>query len=254
MDIELVVALISGVIAIAAAVLAIWGQLKAARFASELERLRLAEQRRFDKETTLARYREPLAHAAYDLQSRIYNILQRNFLQIYLTKGNDRERGYAINNTVFVLAQYFAWTEIVRSDIQFIDLGEDEPTRKLRSLQDTIYAVLQNDRLDRSLRVFAGEQRAIGERLITRNHERVDSMGYGAFLDQLPSGKDTLLDALRDDVVRLAENVEVARPRLAALQHALIDLLDFLDPKGIRFPQERRLKVPAKSGLHGEVN
>ena len=254
MDIDLVVALISGVIAIAAAVLAIWGQLRAARFASELERLRLAEQRRFDKETTVARYREPLAHAAYDLQSRIYNILQRNFLQIYLTKGDDRERGYAIDNTVFVLAQYFAWTEIVRSDIQFIDLGEDEPTRKLRSLQDTIYAVLQNDRLDRSLRVFAGEQRAIGERLITRNHERVDSMGYGAFLDQLPSGKDTLLDALRDDVLRLAQNVEVARPRLVALQHALIDLLDFLDPRGIRFPQERRLKVPAKSGLHGEVN
>lgn len=245
MQIELVVALISGVIALLAAGLAIWGQMKAAQVSGQLESLRLAEQRRFEKETTVARYREPLAQAAYDLQSRIYNIVQRNFLQRYLTNGNDRERAYAINNTVFVLAQYFAWTEIVRSDIQFIDLGEDKQTRELRRLQDNIYAILQNDEGSPLLRVFAGEQRAVGERLVTRTRERADCMGYGAFLDQLPTGQDPLLDALRDDVVQTSKNVGLATPRLVALQHALIDLLDYLDPDNVRFSEDRRSKVKA---------
>ena len=61
MQIELVVALISGVIALLAAGLASWGQMKAAQVSGQLESLRLAEQRRFEKETTVARYREPLA-------------------------------------------------------------------------------------------------------------------------------------------------------------------------------------------------
>jgi phosphoglycerate-specific signal transduction histidine kinase len=245
MDIDLAVALVSGVIALIAAALAIWGQMKAAHVASQLESLRLAEQRRFEKETTIARYREPLAQAAYDLQSRIYNIVQRNFLQRYLTNGNDRERAYAVNNTVFVLAQYFAWTEIVRSDIQFIDLGEDRQTRELRRLQDTIYAILQNDSWHPLLRVFAGEQRAVGERLITRARDKADCMGYGAFLDQLPAGQDPLMDALRDDVVETSKNVGLATPRLVALQHALIDLLAFLDPDNVRFSEDRRSKVAA---------
>jgi hypothetical protein len=245
MGIELVVALISGVIALLAAGLAIWGQMKAAQVSAQLESLRLAEQRRFEKESTIARYREPLAQAAYDLQSRIYNIVQRNFLQRYLTNGNDRERGYAVDNTVFVLAQYFAWTEIVRSDIQFIDLGEDTQTRELRRLQDNIYAILQSDAGSPLLRVFAGEQRAVGERLITRARDRADCMGYGAFLDQLPAGKDPLLDALRTDVVQTSKNVGLAAARLVALQHALIDLLDFLDPDNVRFSEDRRSKVNA---------
>jgi phosphoglycerate-specific signal transduction histidine kinase len=245
MEIDLVVALISGLIALLAAALAIWGQMKAAHVSAQLESLRLTEQRRFEKENTIARYREPLAQAAYDLQSRIYNIVQRNFLERYLTNGNDRERSYAINNTVFVLAQYFAWTEIVRSDIQFIDLGESAQTRELRRLQDNVYAILQNDTGSPLLRVFAGEQRAVGERLVTHARERADCMGYGAFLDQLSTGKDPLVDALRDDVVQTAKNVGLATPRLVALQHALIDLLDYLDPDYVRFAEDRRSKVNA---------
>src|SRR5215471_12874053 len=35
-----------------------------------------------------------------------------------------------------------------------------------------------------------------------------------------------------------------ARPRLIAFTNALIDLLQFLDPDFVRFPKERRTKVP----------
>ena len=93
--------------------------------------------------------------------------------------------------------------------------------------------------------MFAGEQSAIGERMVTRARERADCMGYGAFLDQLPTGKDPLVDALRDDVMQTSKNVGLATPRLVALQHALIDLLAFLDSDNVRFSEDRRSKVNA---------
>jgi hypothetical protein len=52
-----------------------------------------------------------------------------------------------------------------------------------------------------------------------------------------------LLNALRADVRRLGDGLSEARPRLAALQHLLIDLLASLDPKNVRFPEDRRTKV-----------
>lgn len=30
----------------------------------------------------------------------------------------ERERSYVLNNTVYLIAQYFAWTEIIRRDME----------------------------------------------------------------------------------------------------------------------------------------
>jgi hypothetical protein len=223
--------------------LAIWGQFRSARIAAEIEQLRSAEQRRVESEKTVSRYREPLARAAYDLQSRLYNILKQSLIPAYFDNGDERERAYVVDNTVFLVAQYFAWTEIIRRDIQFIDLGEDEQTRRLARLQDDIYSLFQTDRFDRLFRVFAGEQRAIGECMIREGKYGPECVGYAAFLDYLSQVPDLLLEALRNDVCALSNQLPVARPRLVAVQNALIDLLAFLDPDFVRFPENRRTKV-----------
>jgi len=142
-----------------------------------------------------------------------------------------------------LVAQYFAWTEIIRRDIQYIDLGQDKKARDLVRLQDDIYALFQTDEFDSMFRVFAGEQRAIGERMIRDGPRGPECVGYGAFLDQLAKAPDPLLEPVRQDVQTLSTKLEVARPRLVALQNALIDLLAVLDPDFIRFPAERRTKV-----------
>jgi hypothetical protein len=134
MKTELLVAIISGAVALSAGALAVWGQFRSARLAAEMEELRLAEQRRIESEKTLSRYREPLARAAYDLQSRLYNILEQGLIAAYFDNGDERERSYVVDNTAFLIAQYLAWTEIIRRDIQYIDLGQDEETRKLARL------------------------------------------------------------------------------------------------------------------------
>jgi hypothetical protein len=129
MDKTLIPGLISPIVAIGAAAIAVWGQLRVKRVEAQLELQSAEAGRRAETEQTARRFREPLGRAAYELQSRIFNIVNRDFLKEYLTGGDERTRSYAVNHTLFVIAQYFAWTELIRREIQFIDLGADEETR-----------------------------------------------------------------------------------------------------------------------------
>jgi hypothetical protein len=95
----------------------------------------------------------------------------------------------------------------------------------------------------RILRVFTGEQRAIGERMIRDGARGPECAGYGTLLEQLTKAPDTLVEFIRNDVGNLNTRLEQARPRLVALQNALIDLLAFLDPDFVRFPIKQRTRV-----------
>ena len=243
MSSELLIALISGVVALIAAALAIWGQLRSTQLGAKLQALGLAEEARLKTEEAMAGYREPLARAAFELQSRLYNILEKHLFMNHFDKGNERERTYVIDNTAFLVAQYLAWTEIIRRDIQYIDLGQDGQTRDLAHLQEKIHVLFLTDRFERTFRIFAGEQRAIGERMIRDATKGPECIGYAAFLTKLAQAPDPLLDYVREDARQLSTMLQTARPRLVALQNALIDLLAFLDPDFIRFPKERRAKV-----------
>ena len=68
-------------------------------------------------------------------------------------------------------------------------------------------------------------------------------MGYGAFQETFKPGKNALIDNLREDIALLAGDVEKGRSRLTKVQPALIDVLDILDPKKIRFPEEDGLTL-----------
>jgi len=232
MKVELVVALIAGVVALLSAGGTIWS-------ARQIERLKSVEQRRRE----ISRYSEPLARAAYDLQSRIFNILNKGLIETYLIHGDERERIYVKENTTFLVAQYLCWVELVRREIQFIDLEERKKTRKLLRLQDNISSVWGSDRHPALLRIFAGEQRAIGEALIVVRTRGAECMGYGEFLKAFSEGTHPLIDAVRADVERLGNSAESARSRLIEVQRLIIDLLDILDRDHLRFPLESRSKV-----------
>ena len=135
------------------------------------------------RQIEVSKFREPLARAAYELQSRLFNILKQQLVHVYLVRGDKREKEYVVQNTVFVIAQYFSWTELVKREIQFVDLDEEHRTRKLQELQDRIGSLWSTDQYPRTLRIFAGEQRAIGETLIVTGSRLPECMGYGAFLN-----------------------------------------------------------------------
>ena len=58
--------------------------------------------------------------------------LHRDFLIRYYTNGTTREKEYAVENTVFLLAQFLGWTELIRQEIQFLDLGTTGTSRQSR--------------------------------------------------------------------------------------------------------------------------
>ena len=180
-------------------------------------------------EEVLTRYREPLAAAAFDLQSRLYNILELEFF----AKFGDGERSEdALETTLFRLAQYFGWTEILRRDIQFLSFPEAQDTRRVAKLQADIARCFLRDDYADGLMIWSDEQRGLGERMIVADDGRVLCMGYATFRD-------------RDDEVfgrwrkRLAE--AVSRPdssvRLRDVQHLLCELVETLDSNRVRYTE-----------------
>jgi hypothetical protein len=198
---------------------------------------------RLELEKVIAKIRDPLLHAAYDLQSRIWNILRQNFLAAYLQRGDPREQHYAVENTVFLLAQFLGWTELLRQEIQFLDVGDDEATRRIRTLQDQLYTLLQTDKWGKGFRLFAGEQRAVGELMIVTKGDAPRCLGYAAFLKSRDLSLDFWLDPIREDLKSMSLDIAPFRERLRAVQNALVDLLDFLDPNSKHFPAGSRDKL-----------
>ncbi len=237
---KLVVVLIAGMVALVSAACT-------ALNAGAIEQLKIDNKRRTAEEQRrkeISGYSERLAHAAYDLGSRLYDIVRQDLVVTYLVNGDDRQKSYVVENTVFLIAQYLCWTELVRREIQFIDPGVNDKTHEPRRLQDTIYSLWgRTGRQSPLFRIFAGEQRAMGEALIQPGEHGPECTGYGAFLKAFAPGVNPLIDAIRQDVTAPRSGLGPATERLTNLQHSLIDLLSMLDPDYLRFPENRRSKL-----------
>lgn len=201
-------------------------------------------KRRRDREThiseLLSRYRDPLLGAAFDLQSRLYNIVRLDFLEDYFGSPEPGAREYARDSTLWLIGQYLGWTEILRREVQFLDLGEASANRRLQGrLQRVAQAFATDDEaLTPVFRLFRGEQRAIGELMIAPAdaHGRVTCLGYADFSVRVR--RDPLrpwFARLEQDLVRIAA-MPYDCPRLVHLQRSLVDLVDLLDPERIRYP------------------
>ncbi len=148
-----------------------------------------------------------------------------------------------VDNTAYLIAQLFAWIEIIRVEAQFLDLGEEAATRRPGELLDTIAGLWSRDDIPGSLRIFRGEQRGIGEEMVESAPDGRACIGYSTFLRSDEGVERPFLDRLRGAVETFAARGGAEVVRLSLLQQALIDLIDFLDPDCARFPAERREKV-----------
>lgn len=209
----------------------------AARLAQQKNRLeaelheRIARvDRQLNAEEVLARNSEPLAAAAFDLQSRCWNILKRDFFEKF---GPEHERSEdAHMTTLFRFAQYFGWTEILRREIQFLSFPTADETRAVADLQYLIAERIATSATDEPLMIWVDEQRGIGERMIVEDHGKVRCMGYGAFTDAYDECFARLFTRARRDLAAPA-----SKPRYRGVQHLLSDLVDTLDKDNSRYPK-----------------
>lgn len=204
----------------------------------------------------MGRYRDSLLWAAFDLQSRIYNILNgfevsrhpdyRGVLEAFLVEGTDRQANYFKKSTAFVFAEYLGWVEIFRRDLQFLDLGDSKTNRQtmllLAKVSGTLGAASTSD--TECFRIFRTDQRAIGELMIEPDSKPGERrcIGYAAFCSTLAADGEPAewIQELIDHVELAAHQPDIAQVRLTLLQHQLIDLVNLLDREAQRFPSEQR--------------
>lgn len=204
------------------------------------QRIRL-EQRDYDRDSVLKRYRHPLMNATNELQSRIYNICQQSFLQIFAHAGTEREREYGVLSTLFVIAQFFAWDEIIRREIQFIDEPESSNEVSLNQRLIAVRSRWATDSMVKTFRIFSIDQRAIGEGMIERDGSNLSCIGYLEFTRRYLRDPESF-PQLRAFASEL-KHEESEYTRLVAVHGRLIDLLDSLDPTMRHFPAERRERI-----------
>lgn len=256
MSAELTVALISGVVAL----LSIWLSATAtqrnsvlqARLNNEIEQRREQASNESRIKEVVSRYRDPLLGAAFDLQSRIYNLVVGDM--VHMIKSDDpEERSYAHNSTLFVIGQYLGWVEALRRGVLYLDLGDVDTSRKLVRLMESIrHSFSSRHGIEEpSFRIYRSEQRAIGELML---EGRVDQhsgnvlwhcKGYASFTAALDRDRTfaSWFTRLGDDIDALATRPKASVERLVQVQHALIDLIDFLDEPPLRVPSDSRSKV-----------
>jgi hypothetical protein len=238
------VSLIGAVVSAVGALVAVW-----------LNRRAAIRDRRLTADELAGRYRVPMLHAAFNLQSRLYNIGRQDFLDIFLANGSSSEAEYARFNTVYLIGQYLCWAEILRREAQLL-------TPLYRGRDRDIVAAMENIRYEMAdslsnsdpvLRIFRGDQRAIGEVMLTTTDQpadrigpRWDCIGYAAFVQALADKQSAIsrwIQPLLHDIDKLAKSYQVHQARIIAIQHGFIELINLIDPEGDRIPVNQREKM-----------
>lgn len=249
-SLEVIIGFGSAVLAVLAAITSGVMANRSARLSHDLDRRRKAEDAEEESERVLQLYRDPLLDAAHTLQGRIYNIMaQRYLVRFLLDQPDEQERRYARDYTVYAIAEYLCWVEILRRELRFRDLGDQERTGKLLELLTHIQYDFQRHDIPRQFCIFRGRQRAIAELMMAPTNlaegPRNECVGYATFCRRLDTDAEfaAWFGVLREDVTVVAKASAADNARLTVLQQHLIDLIDFLDPKRIRIPAQFRNRL-----------
>ncbi len=214
-------------------------------------------ERLFAADELATRFREPLLHAASNLQTRIYNMVELDFFGRFLgTDSTESEKEYAVLYTLYVFGQYFCWEEILRRESQFIDSRNDQRNRAMAAglevARDTFADSIGIQ--ERCFRIFRGEQRAIGEVMLVRAEApkpgapRWECLGYASFVHSLEDEQMARwFRSLRADIEEIRSDVAKHDGRLRLLQRRLMDIIDILDPDARRVAAQFRKRLAAPS-------
>jgi hypothetical protein len=128
-----------------------------------------------------------------------------------------------------------------------MELGDEAANRDWATRLAAVRSTFQRDYLSPCFRLFNGQQRAIGEIMIATEGERLEIIGYAKFLSSQQDPEfDRWFGHLRDDIDMLAREPDGGHDeRLRALQSALIDLIDLLDPEAVRIQTSERRRLAA---------
>jgi hypothetical protein len=239
------------VVSIIIAVVSLLGSLAAAGFTGWISFYIDQVKRRSEAKALIHKYRDPLTLAAYDLQSRLWGLVQHNLLR-YIEDEDKKDLVYVY--TAFLVGQYLSWTYVLRRQAQFLRFSTDKTNKQLNQILDAITNEFSLDRHqgEDPFMLWRGQQMARGE-LMTLEEEQgqLYCMGFAAYshkyhndpefkkwFQPIETGIALLVDAN-------ARGNSVATYRLRRLQHLLIDLVLLLDQERVASGGYKQLKVDA---------
>ena len=134
-------------------------------------------------------------------------------------------------SSLFRIAQYLGWREIVRTELQLLRFENEPDTHRVASLMGDVLVLFASDSLDSTrAMLWVDEQRAIGELMIDRTEGAPRLRGYATFVRDYSSVFSHWLDALGRDV--LANTAESSN-RLRLLRWSLLGLVICLDEERV---------------------
>jgi hypothetical protein len=200
------------------------------------DQLTWRREQRVRQRQLLATQRDPAVRAINELQGRLWVILSTRAANYHYVKQQGDE-AYYIQSTAFLVAQYFAWSELMRRQIAALDYSD------LSLLLEEVSEAFAHG--GPGFQIYRLEQREIGERLMPQTKADSDAaiFRYSEFRDMMavPKPAERLL-VLRDRSQHLLDHIERELERATRIQNALVDLLDFIDAERRWVRPDRRRK------------
>lgn len=233
---------------------------------NRLESVKLELQQQQVHKNLAQKYSPPLAVAAYDLQHRLFELVELPISRSHIEyeAGRDDLKIYSC----YLLAQYLAYSHILRIKTGYLAFS-DEP--RLKDIRGAMYMIDQE--LDQrrpagkhdTVGVWPGDRVMISE-LMLKKGEAVNELldggygvevkGYHEFYEewkktfQKPMGFfcqwiDVML------VQRVNRSDMASEAPLRATQHLLLDLIFLLDEDQNYIPEKQRVQMQCRTSRHG---
>jgi len=242
------------IVSIIIAVVSLIGSLVAAGFTGWISFYIDQVKRRAESRALIHKYRDPLTLAAYDLQSRLWGLVQYNLLNY---TEDEEKKDLIFVYTAFLVGQYFSWTYILRRQAQFLRFSTEKTNKQLNQILDMITSEFSLDRHqgEDPFMLWRGQQMAIGELMtLAEEQGQLYCMGFAAFAHKYNSDSEfkkwfqPIESGIRLLVDARAHGNAVATYRLRRLQHLMIDLVLLLDQERVESGGNKQLKVDAAHG------
>ncbi|KAH7393091.1 hypothetical protein BKA66DRAFT_439202 [Pyrenochaeta sp. MPI-SDFR-AT-0127] len=204
-------------------------------FKSELEHMQTVSN-------LTEKYSQPLLVAAYDLQQRLYDLVEYPISRQHLStpEGLDDLKIF----TCYLLAQYLAYTYILRTKTGYLSFSKDLKLKQMRNMMYMIDEELdrRRDATGRNVGVWPAARILISERMIIRENEMNDALdggfgvevkGYGQFYKEWAKEFREPMGYFCEWIDLMLEGRVYRKPNndapMRCLQHLLVDLVGFLD-------------------------
>ncbi|KAF2004252.1 hypothetical protein P154DRAFT_560736 [Amniculicola lignicola CBS 123094] len=218
-----------------------------------LEEMREERQDARDLAALTAKYSQPLMVAAYELEHRLYELLEYPISKEHLEMEEGLEDIKIF--TCYKFAVFLAWTHILKSKTQYFSFATD---RNLRKIGDLILRV--NEEFDRrrgndgqNVGVWPGSRILVSERMIKNaSYEKevpLDTIvkGYDEFRSEWKAlFRDPMAyfcQWIDDMLLARKEQRQHKDDALRCTQHNLVDMVQYLDDNKL-YPHMRRVEGP----------